>query len=216
MRKLLFTLLMLSVSGFITEASAEITRYEKIKLGNMLASLGVEHSRDALNINDSQAHINYACRDLDISDCSNIPTISAAICSAYGDESCNASQIGAAVCSVAANDLYVFDCSRTGLESAFCMAAVEEGTAPDDVVCHHRIYFGRSLCKLKGGTNCGRRMASSDALQVLPMDVEWKWDQYNHRSRGRIWECRGTVTNRLAPSSNCEGQALVDNYWRDN
>lgn len=218
MKKMIFVALILCFWGFSPEVNAEITRYEKIKLGEILASLGVENRRDASNINDSRVHVNHVCQELGLLNCSSIPTISAAICEAYGDDSCFDSSVGTAVCSVAVNEMYVHpsQCRSIGFDIAFCNAAVEEGTDRDDVVCHHRVHFGQSLCILKGGTNCGWRMSSSDAIQILPNDVEWKWDQYNHRSRGRIWECRGTVTNRISRNSNCEGQPLVDNYWRDN
>ena len=47
-----------------------------------------------------------------------------------------------------------------------------------------------------------------------PVDVDYAWDEFNHRGR-MIWACRGVQSGAFVPPELCAFKPKIDSQWPD-
>lgn len=50
---------------------------------------------------------------------------------------------------------------------------------------------------------------------ILPIDVDWQWDEFYGPNGQLVWACRGVQTGQFAFEDKCANRAKVDIFWPD-
>jgi hypothetical protein len=48
---------------------------------------------------------------------------------------------------------------------------------------------------------------------LLPIDIDWQWDEFYAAPGQLVWVCRGVQTAQFAPHEKCAGKAKIDIFW---
>ena len=48
---------------------------------------------------------------------------------------------------------------------------------------------------------------------LLPIDINWQWDEFYGPNGRLVWGCRGVQTGQFAPEEKCAGSVKTDIHW---
>jgi hypothetical protein len=58
------------------------------------------------------------------------------------------------------------------------------------------------------------RAAEKSAEPPEPVDIDYAWDEFDHRGR-MIWACRGVQSGAFVPPELCAFKPKIDSQWPD-
>ena len=127
-------------------------------------------------------------------------TIGEGICKSASEPKCNNLTIGDGICRAGGQ----IKCNNLSIAEGICRAG-------EHLSCSG-VSLAKALCLVREGQHC-YKMSIDQAVNLTPIDTDWKWDGFYDQNGKRVWRCRGTLTGRFVEDSKCYWDMKVDNTW---